>query len=245
MALPGIGRYTAAAVLSIAYGAPHAVLDGNVARVLARLGAWRGDLRAPKRWQKLEATAQELLAVKSSGDWNQAMMELGATVCTPKSPRCEDCPVEKWCRARKLGIADKVPEVRKKRATVDVTLAAAVLVDPQGRTLLVRQSNGDGALFSRMWQFPALELNGTAARTALAQYLREKLGMTGEDAVMPLPTARHTVTFRNIRLEPYLVRVQQLPLTPGARTIPLSRIRSLPISSATQKIADSASRSLN
>src|SRR5271167_1163296 len=79
--LPGIGRYTAAAVLSIAYDAPHAVLDGNVARVLARLGAVHGDLRAPAMWRKLEATAQELLAKKTSGDWNQAMMELGATVC--------------------------------------------------------------------------------------------------------------------------------------------------------------------
>src|SRR6202049_4537333 len=105
LALPGIGRYTAAAVLSIAYDAPHAVLDGNVARVLARIGALHGDLRAPALWRELEATAQHLLARNASGDWNQAMMELGATVCTPKSPRCGECPVEKWCRARKLDIA--------------------------------------------------------------------------------------------------------------------------------------------
>src|SRR5579863_8679046 len=149
LALPGIGRYTAAAVLSIAFDEPHAVLDGNVARVLARIGALHGDLRAPARRRKLEAAAQELLARNSSGDWNQAMMELGATVCTPKSPRCADCPVEKWCRACALGIAEKLPTARKKRATVEITLAAAVLHDPRGRTLLVRQLDGDGALVSR------------------------------------------------------------------------------------------------
>jgi A/G-specific adenine glycosylase len=139
LALPGIGRYTAAAVLSIAYDRPLAVLDGNVARVLARLGALRGDLRTPAHWQKLEATAQDLLARRAPGDWNQALMELGAMVCIPKSPKCAECPVAGWCRARKLGIAGQLPGARKKRASVQVTLAAAVLIDPRGRTLLVRR----------------------------------------------------------------------------------------------------------
>ena len=240
LALPGIGRYTAAAVLSIAYDAPHAVLDGNVARVLARIGAVRGDLRAPAMWRKLEAAAQDLLARNAPGDWNQAMMELGATVCTPKSPRCGECPVEKWCRARKLGIAEKLPSARKKRATVEVTLAAAVLLDPRGRTLLVRQPDGDGALFSRMWQFPALETTGTDAGAALAAHLHEKFGVAVKGDLTPLATARHAVTFRNIRLEPYLVRVARLPRVPGARIVALTQIRRLPISNATQKIADAA-----
>ena len=241
LALPGIGRYTAAAVLSIAYDKPHAVLDGNVARVLARIGALHGDLRAPAKWRKLEATAQDLLARNASGDWNQAMMELGATVCTPKSPRCGECPAEKWCRARKLGIAEKLPSPRKKRATVDVTLAAAVLLDPQGRTLLVRQLEGDGALFSRMWQFPALETTGTDADAALVAHLREKFGVALHGNLAPLRAARHAVTFRNIRLEPYLVRVARLPSVTGARVVALGQIRGLPISNATQKIADAAS----
>ena len=93
LALPGIGAYTAAAILSIAYGEELAVLDGNVARVLARLGAIRGDLREQKRWQALQGTADTLLDRSSPGDWNQAMMELGATICTPRSPQCLLCPV--------------------------------------------------------------------------------------------------------------------------------------------------------
>ena len=240
LALPGIGRYTAAAVLSIAYDEPHAVLDGNVARVLARIGALRGDLRAPARWRKLEAAAQDLLDRNAPGDWNQAMMELGATVCMPQSPQCWDCPVEKWCRARKLGITEKVPSARKKRATVEITLAAAVLLDPRGRTLLVRQLDGDGALFSHMWQFPAIESTGRDARTALAGHLREKFGVAMKGRLTPLATARHAVTFRNIRLESYLVRVARLPDVWGARMVALGQIGSLPISSATLKIADAA-----
>ena len=170
LALPGIGRYTAAAVLSIAYGAPHAVLDGNVARVLARLGAIRGDLRRPRRWRALSAAADALLpappeAVPSAGapgDWNQAMMELGATVCTPRAPRCDACPVSRWCRAHALGIALRLPSPRRKPKPVRLALSAAVLLDPRGRTLLVRQKSGHSALFSNLWHFPAVQ-SATAA----------------------------------------------------------------------------------
>src|SRR5208282_1601319 len=104
LALPGIGGYTAAAVLSIAYDVPLAVLDGNVARVLARLRAIRGDLRAPRTWRQLQQTADDLLAHESPGDWNQALMELGEVVCTPQSPRCDACPVARSCRARIEGL---------------------------------------------------------------------------------------------------------------------------------------------
>jgi A/G-specific adenine glycosylase len=239
LALPGVGRYTAAAVLSIAYGQPLAVLDGNVARVLARIGAVRGDLRKPALWRELETTAQNLLARHAPGDWNQAMMELGAMVCTPKSPRCGECPVARWCQARKLGIAEQLPGKRKKRATLPVTLAAAVLLDPRGRTLLVRQTSCDGALFSRMWQFPALEITDNAA-SGLARYLRKNFEVAVNGNLTPLKPARHAVTFRDIRLEPFVIRVARLPRIEGARTAALGRLGNLPISNATRKIAHAA-----
>ena len=239
LALPGIGRYTAAAVLSIAYDAPHAVLDGNVARVLARIGAISGDLRAPGIWRALELTAQDLLATKHPGDWNQAMMELGATVCTPKSPKCTECSIQRWCRARRLGIAEELPQARNKRATVDLTLAAAVLLDHRGRTLLVRQVDDDGALFSGMWQFPAVEA-GRAGEHTLARHLREKFGVEVNGNIAELGAARHTVTFRNIRLQPYLIRVASLPQPAGAHVVALKHVQRLPISNATRKIARSA-----
>ena len=240
LALPGIGRYTAAAVLSIAYGASHAVLDGNVARVIARLGALRGDLRVPSTWAGLQSAAQQLLAQSSAGDWNQAMMELGATVCAPKSPRCGDCPVAEWCRARKLGIAGELPSARKKRATVDVTLAAAVLLDPKSQTLLVRHVDDPGALFSRLWQFPAVETAAAGDLDALADHLREKFGLALNGHIEQLNAARHSVTFRNVSLVPYIARVPRLSRPRGSQIVALTEIRRLPISNATRKIAAAA-----
>lgn len=244
--LPGIGRYTAAAILSIAYGKPLAALDGNVARVLARLGAVRGDLRRPRTWRRLDEAAGTLLAREAPGDWNEAMMELGATVCTPVAPRCRACPVARWCRARALGLTDRLPEARRKAAPVKITVAAAVLLDPLGRTLLVRRPNGDGALFARLWQFPAVEAGGDPRR-ALGAHLREvaRNSPNSPDAILqPLPPARHTVTVRAIRLLPFLARVPRLPAVPGARTPRLATLDRLAISNATRKIADAALQAL-
>jgi A/G-specific adenine glycosylase len=239
LALPGIGRYTAAAVLSIAYEEPLAVLDGNVARVLARIGAVRGDLRASLVWRSLEDAAQDLLARQAPGDWNQAMMELGATLCTPKSPRCGECPASGWCQAQKLGIAAEIPEARRKQKTVKVTLVAAVLIDPQGQTLLLRQKGSEGALFSHLWQFPAVESMGPAA-AELARYLQKNFAIAAKRVTTPLQTARHAVTFRNIHIKPYLVRVERLPAIEGAQVTELSRLGDLPISNLTRKIAAAA-----
>lgn len=247
LALPGVGRYTAAAVLSIAYGQPLAVLDGNVARVLARLGAVRGELRAPTVQRRLQQDAGALLSPSAPGDWNQAMMELGATICTPKSPRCGDCPVARWCRARKLGLTAEVPAVGRKPQAVQIRLAAAVLLEPSGRTLLVRPAGGEAALFSRMWQFPAVAIASKRAGTRepalqLRKYLREGFGAGVDGPMTALKAARHTVTFREISLEPYLVRVSRLPIIEGARTPFLEDIARLPVSAATRKIAGAALR---
>lgn len=237
--LPGVGRYTAAAVLSIAYDAPLAVLDGNVARVLARIGAFRGDVRASRRWLKLEKMAQHLLAANDPGDWNQALMELGETVCTPQSPRCGACPISRWCRARQLGLTHRIPAPRLKRSFVNVKLAAAILRDPRGQIILVKYPGAhDHALFSRMWQFPAVEVS-RQPKAELARHLRETLGIVPQ-SLEALPEARHGVTFRKITLLPFLARVRRLPKRARTRILPLRRIGRLPVSSATRKIAAAA-----
>src|SRR6202012_4839075 len=96
------------------------------------------ELRAPGTWRTLSETAQNLLAREHAGDWNQALMELGETICTPQSPHCGVCPVGKWCEARAQGLAAVIPSPRRKRAAVDVKIAAAIFRDPRGRTLLVK-----------------------------------------------------------------------------------------------------------
>ena len=237
--LPGIGAYTAAAVLSIAYDAPLAVLDGNVARVLARIQAIRGELRAPKTWRSLTATAQNFLATEAPGDWNQSLMELGEVICTPQSPRCAECPVARHCRAYAEGLTKKIPAPRRKRAAVHMEIAAAILCDPRGRTLLIRDPGAhDTVLFSRMWQFPAVEVT-RHARTELEAHLRATLAIK-EISLEELPTARHGVTFRNITLLPFLANVPKLPKLPRTHILPLKNLGKLPISSATRKIAAAA-----
>jgi A/G-specific adenine glycosylase len=253
LALPGIGRYTAAAILSIAYGAKHAVLDGNVARVLARLGAVRGDLRETNRWRNLQKKANQLLDRKSPGEWNQAMMELGATVCLPRAPQCLLCPAARPCRARQLGLVDRLPEKRKKRATEKVTLAAAVFLDPRGRTLLLpppsvkpRQpaQNEIAPLVSKMWNFPTVRVRESAA-DELQSNLADLFPEISKNSfrLQPLSQARHAVTYRKIILLPFRMTVATLPVASGAKVVALTDVSShsaLAVSNLTRKIARAA-----
>ena len=259
LALPGIGSYTAAAILSIAFGAKHAVLDGNVARVLARLDAIQGDLRENGRWRSLQKSADKLLDPKSPSDWNEAMMELGAMVCTPRAPQCLLCPVAEFCRARRLGLADVIPEKRKKRATVEVTLAAAVLLDGHGRTLLlpppqtprkhgtpkIAAHEDVAALVSKMWHFPTVSVRNDAA-LELREFLVELSVRAARNSKLrfePLSRARHTVTYRAIKILPYRVVLSRLPRIAGTKVVLLSELvarSTLAVSNLTRKIAQVA-----
>jgi A/G-specific adenine glycosylase len=250
LALPGIGNYTAAAILSIAFAQNNAVLDGNVARVLARLGAVRGDIRESQRWQHLQKVADGLLEPKSPGDWNQAMMELGATLCAPKSPQCLLCPVAQFCEGRKLGIAESLPERRRKRTTVEVTLAVAVLTDRKGRTLLLpppKNSNEKApadhvpTLVSRMWHFPTLSVVNESAGnlTAFLRKLFPDVEISKSQLVL-VGKVRHAVTYRAITIWPFLIELRTLPRGCGAKQVLLSDISSLPVSNLTRKVARAA-----
>ena len=140
--LPGVGRYTAAAVASIAFGEPVAVVDGNVERVLQRLTGER--LSGDSLWD----CAQRLLSRRHPGDFNQAMMELGATVCLPGQPRCEACPVMRWCATRGQ-IAGKEKEVRHKRVI-------AYQLSVRGESVWLVQRAEDDSLMAGMWELPVL-----------------------------------------------------------------------------------------
>jgi A/G-specific adenine glycosylase len=253
LALPGIGAYTAAAILSIAFQKKHAVLDGNVARVIARLDAVRGDLRANGTWPKLQRSADHLLAEQSPGDWNQAMMELGATLCTPRSPQCLLCPVSEFCEARKHGLADSIPEKRRKRSTVEITLASLVLVDPRGNTLLLAPPKSAGksaaaddihTLVSRMWHFPTVSVHqgNAGAEAQLRKFSEESsiLGRKSRAKLLPLKKLRHAVTYRSITLLPFKVEVRTLPRIPSTKAFPLTGLTSLAISNLTRKVARAA-----
>ncbi len=246
LALPGIGNYTAAAILSIAFDAKSAVLDGNVARVLARLRAIRGDLRVGRRWQNLQKTADALLDSQSPGDWNQAMMELGATLCTPKSPQCLLCPVNPFCEGRKQGIAEILPEKRRKRPMMEISLAAGVFVDENGWTLLLPPPEGPSnesladyvpAIVSRLWHFPTVSITDDPV-VKLRAHLREIISKkNGHLHLVATGKIRHAVTYRAITVQPYRINVKKLPRLKGAEQVPLHEVTVLPVSNLTRKVA--------
>ena len=237
LAVPGVGLYTASAVLSIAHGVPLPVVDGNVRRVLARLLALRGP-----EWRKdapFYNRADELLDRDAPGDWNQAVMELGATVCTPRRPACPACPWRAACRAYAEGLQDALPEPRRRKAAVEVTVAAAV-VERDGRYLLVRR--GDGRLMGRMWEVPQTSLEGRGLPD-LARELRERHGL--EVVTGPLlARARHAITFRRIRVEAYHARLRgRAPDDPQRfRWVAADELAALPVSSLTRKVIAGARR---
>jgi len=195
--LPGVGAYTAAAVASMAFGATVAVVDGNVERLLCR---WQGIEGDPKRVavrRQLTAVAEDLLDRSRPGDGNQALMELGATICTPRRPRCEVCPLSPGCAARRSGAPESFPAPRRRRARERVAWAVAV-VEREGWILLVRRSP-TSELLSGLWELPNVVLvpNGDSDSTAGA--LAEKYGgrwRLGEARA----SVRHAITFRTLTL---------------------------------------------
>ncbi|HWD98855.1 MAG TPA: A/G-specific adenine glycosylase [Bryobacteraceae bacterium] len=139
LALPGVGEYTAAAVTSIVLGEPRAAVDGNVMRVISRIANDAADIRAGETRRRFAEEAARLLDVRRPGDFNQAMMELGATVCTPKAPACGGCPVQRLCGARAAGTTAQLPVKLGGKAAREVALDVAVLAR-EGRVFLIERA---------------------------------------------------------------------------------------------------------
>ena len=177
-ALPGFGDYTTAAVGSIAFGLPLAAVDGNVIRVLTRLLGEDGEVsRAPVR-RRLQAAADALLARRSAGDWNQAMMELGATVCTPRRPTCTSCPLRKDCKAFAEGDPTRYPNKRKRGPTPHHRIAAGIVW--KGAEVLVARRPAEG-LLGGLWEFPGGKVEaGESDEAAIAREVREETGVDVE-----------------------------------------------------------------
>ncbi len=187
-ALPGIGDYTSAAVASIAFGLPFAALDGNVMRVLTRFHADSRDIAQPSTRKALQAAAQrwiEELPAADAGDFNQAMMELGATVCTPRSPKCLLCPLARDCRGRAEGLQERLP-VKSRREKVE-RLEMAVALVRRGASLLMRRRPDHEQIMPGFWELPVAQ--GPRLDADCFRLLGVRL-----DA--PVGEFRHGITFR-------------------------------------------------
>jgi A/G-specific adenine glycosylase len=167
--LPGIGEYTAAAIASIAFDLPFAAVDGNVLRVMSRLLAERSDIRSAAVRSLLAREAQRLLSRRMPGDFNQAMMELGATVCVPRQPLCNECPVRGHCAARQMGIERELP-VRLRKEQIQ-TEEKTLLIIRRRDKFLMRQRDATSRRLAGFWELPeATDLNGAKVRRILGEF---------------------------------------------------------------------------
>ena len=200
--LPGVGRYTAGAVMSIAFDRRTPIVDGNVRRVFARLLDEPAPLD-PRLWELAERFADG----ERPGDLNQSLMELGATVCTPRAPACPRCPISMHCEAFARGTQNERPEPRKRKPLPVERLGVAVL-EAEGRLLLVRRS-ARGRL-AGMWEFPAVRLSEqNGAAEAASRAVRDTLGVEAE-LVAPLPPIRHVFTHLVEEYHPCVMRTREM-----------------------------------
>ena len=198
--LPGVGRYTAAAIASIAFGERAAVLDGNVKRVLSRLFNVSACIDETETANELWRMAENLVSPRNPGDFNQALMELGARICTPKNPRCEECPVASYCEAHALGVETSRP-VRKPKKTPPHHEVVVAAIRKNGRYLIGKRP--PGGLLGGLWEFPGGKVRpGETHEQALRRECREELGIAIRTGGL-VACVKHAYTHFRVTLNVY------------------------------------------
>ena len=204
LALPGIGRSTAGAILSIAFDKPAPILDGNVRRVLVRIFAWQEDPRSSRAEKQLWQWAEALTPDEHPHEYAQAIMDLGATVCVPRTPLCESCPLRELCQAFKQGCATQLPVARKQRK-LPVRQQVALLVKGSDDYLL-RQRPTEGFL-GGLWEFPVVEVSPEQDHRQAAECLLADLGLTGE--LCEAGAVRHAYSHFKLDLTVFKVGIEK------------------------------------
>ncbi len=238
--LPGIGRYTAAAIASIAFQQDAATLDGNLKRVLARIFDVSTPADSTEGENILWQLAETHLPPGRASDYNQALMDLGATICLPRSPRCLICPAQELCLAREQGIQEQRPVMKPKPIVPRKFKAAAVIV-LDSKTLLIRRPAG--GLLGGLWEFPAAEVETDSAESLIAA-----IETAYALKVMPLtrlPAIQHTYTHFRLTQSPWLCQLPEPLLgncstnipAPPLEWIPLSELESYPMGKVDRIIA--------
>ncbi len=216
--LPGVGRYTAGAIVSIAFDLPAPILEANTIRLFSRLLAYRGQVDSARGVRLGWAMAEAVLPRRSPGRFNSALMELGSEVCRPRAPRCDACPVAPLCRAFLSRVQTRIPSLKQKPASTAVR-EAAVVVRRRGRVLLLRRP--DGGRWAGLWDFPRFPLDGgnnsaAAVHRALIDGVRALTGATVRPGRF-LATFKHGVTRFRITLDCYEAEYISRDGPPGDR----------------------------
>ncbi len=238
IALPGVGRYTAAAVASLAMGLDRAVVDGNVIRVLSRFMALRSPTDSTVARRQIAKWAQSLLIPGKAGLSNEALMELGALCCVPRNPKCPECPLKKNCRAFSEGCPESFPVKRRKKAIPHKIVGAGVVVNRKGEVLIAQRK--ETSMLGGLWEFPGgTREKGENIRQCIARELMEELGIEVRVG-RHLMTVHHAYSHFTIELHVYWGRIIQgrpRPIHCAACTfVRPARLRRYPFSAADLKI---------
>jgi len=235
--LPGVGDYVAAAVLSIAFNQPYAVLDGNVKRVLSRLFLIDLPVNVQKYNKEFQANIDKLLNREQPGIFNQAMMELGATVCKPAIPICSECPVRKSCKAFQMNEQRSYPRKTKKLKVPHFPIAIGVII--KSNKILITQRPPEG-LLGGLWEFPGGKIKETELpEEACAREIKEELNIS-VTVQKHLGQVKHAYTHFKITIEVFLCNNPRgkikLNCSVGYRWVKVSELVNYPIPSANHKI---------
>ncbi len=236
--LPGIGPYTAGAIASIAFGADEPVLDGNVIRVLCRLFAIRRDPRQQQTRKDLWALAGTLVPAGRAGDFNEALMDLGATICTPAAPTCDACPLADTCKALAAGSQNRLP-LKTKAAPVPHHAIAVGVIVKNGRVLIDRRKNE--GLLGGLWEFPGGKIGrGESAIAAVRREVAEEVGIEVIPDDQPFATVRHAYSHFRITLQAFLCghvkgRARAIDCA-AVKWVPIGELTSYAFPRANQKV---------
>lgn len=236
--LPGIGDYIAGAILSLAFQQDVPALDANARRVLARLRAIREPLDSPAVRRRLEDMAREYLPRGLAGPFNEALMDLGALVCTPRQPACSTCPLREECQAYALGMVAEIPARRPRRPVPHYDVTAAVIWQGE-RVLLAQRFNDD--MLGGLWEFPGGKCEaGESLTDCLQREIREELALDIE-VLAPLATIEHAYSHLRVTLHAFHCRPRHgAPQAIGVqdwRWVSLDQLSQFPLSVADQRIA--------
>ncbi len=202
--LPGVGEYTAAAIASIAFQQDEAALDGNIRRVLARVFYMDLPARTPQGEKQLRALARQELPAGQAGDYNQALMDLGSAICTPRSPQCQRCPLADICEARRRGNMEDLPVMKDRARVPHHTVTAAVI--QRGRQVLLARRPA-GGLLGGLWEYPGGKTQpGESLNECLRREIREELGVEIEIGA-EFGIYRHAYTHFKVTLHAFLCRI--------------------------------------
>lgn len=237
--LPGIGAYTSAAISSIAGGEPVAAVDGNVARVVARLFALRADVLSFSGRKQVQAVADALLARKRPGDFNQAWMDLGSSICTPRSPDCACCPLSTHCAAHAQGLTDELPRrgTDRKRHVPVLRQVTVYVRDDAGRVLVRRRP--PGGLWSGLWEYPSRDIEGNEKPNESAIALLKSLKLAARECD-PIGRIEHQLTHRLMCFDVFNVstsrRAVKTPSPSMQRWVNSDELTQLAMATAQRKI---------